>query len=290
MNVLIVGKNSYIGQCVGKWFSGKENSPAVDYISVRDDAWREKDLSIYEVVLFAAAIVHRKDINDWALYRQVNALLPYEFALQAKKQGVKHFIFLSTMGVYKGGKGLPESTIVNPQTPLSPDGMYGKSKLEAETLLNELADAHFHVSIIRPSNVYGHGCPGNYIPLFTKLTKMLPVLPHAFDNVKQGMVYVDNLAELCWLAANSDRSGIYMAQDAQPVSAYEIMCAITSALRQRKGSIKCTWLFSPLCRISLVNKLFGGIAYSQELAKCPLGDYQIVDFSEGMQRTIQGQS
>ena len=286
MNVLIVGKNSYIGRSVGNWFSNKENAPKIEYISVRDDSWKTMDMTGYDVVIFAAAIVHRKDVDSWELYEQVNSKLPYSFAQRAKEYGVKQFVFISTAGVYQADKSLPVGDIIGDQTPLLPSSMYGKSKLLGEKLISSLEDSAFHVSIIRPMNVYGKGCSGNYIPLFVKIAKMLPVLPNAFSSVKQGMIYIDNLSELCWLAANSNVSGTYLAQDRESVSSYEIMSAITEGLHLKKYSIRCTWLFNLVRWFSPVKKLFGGVAYSREAAQCALGDYQLVGLAEGISRMV----
>ena len=104
------------------------------------------DLSGFDAVVFAAAIVHRKDITDESLYNRVNAQLPYDLAQKAKAEGVKRFLFLSTAGVYKSNKTLPAS-IITADTPLEPDGPYGKSKLEGERLLKTLADDNFLLSI-----------------------------------------------------------------------------------------------------------------------------------------------
>ena len=287
MNVLIVDKESYIGSSVGNWFSGKDDAPHIEYVSARDDGWKTMDMTGYDVVIFFAAIVHRKDVEEWSLYEKVNAILPYEFAAKAKESGVKHFIFLSTAAVFPSDKSLPTGNVIGPDTPFGPTSMYGKSKLLGEQMLQELRSEHFCVSIIRPMNVYGKGCRGNYIPLFTKITKLLPLLPNAFGNVKQGMMYIDNLSELCWLVANSGRSGVYMAQDREMVSSYEIMSAIAAGLGLRKRSIRCAWFFRLFYRSSLVCKLFGGVSYAQELAECDLGNYQIVDFWEGMRRTVE---
>lgn len=286
MNILIVGPNSYIGRCIGNWFLQKEHAPKIDYISVRNDQWKHVDLTGYDAVIFAAAIVHQKHMDDWTLYEKVNAKLPYEFAATAKAQKVRHFIFISTAAVFAASKSLPLGTVISHDTPLTPNGMYGRSKLLGEQMLLELRSKEFHVSFVRPMNVYGKNCQGNYIPLFTKLTKLLPVLPNAFGNVKQGMLYIDNLAELCWLIAHSEQSGVYMAQDEETVSAYEIMNAISNGVGVQKPAIRCSWFFRLFYWFPLVQKLFGGIAYSQEISTCPLGNYRVVDFREGMRRTV----
>ena len=289
MKVLIVDKESYIGGNVGKWFASKNNAPEIEYVSARDDNWKAMDMTAYDVVIFFAAIVHRKDVDDWALYKRVNADLPYEFATKAKESGVKHFIFLSTAAVFPSNKSLPVGNIIDQNIQLLPTGMYGKSKLLAEQLLQQLASEDFCVSIIRPMNVYGKGCRGNYVPMFTKITRFLPFLPCAFNDVKQGMIYIDNLSELCWLVANSQKSGVYMAQDANPISTYEMMDAIAAGLGLKKRTVRCAWLFRLLGWMPPVCKLFGGVAYEQRFAECTLGNYQIVDFREGIRRTCEKQ-
>ena len=71
-------------------------------------------------------------------------------------QGVKQFIFLSSISVY----GL-DTGVINEETPLNPRTHYGKSKLEAEQKLQKLADKTFNITILRPPMVYGKNCKGN---------------------------------------------------------------------------------------------------------------------------------
>ena len=278
MKVLIVGKNSYIAQRIGKWFNEKTEKPEIDYMSVRDDSWKLLNLASYNSIIYTAAIVHHKDYVPEETYDRVNAEQPFEFAKLAKAQGVKQFIFLSTMGVYGQDKKLPDGNMVDECTPLTPCSFYGSSKLKGERLLQTLDDGVFHVSIIRPANVYGKNCKGNYISGFARIVKLLPLLPRAFENAKQGMLYVDNLAELCWLVAGSGCSGVYPAQDIEPVSSFEIMRAMADFICPKKKAIRCHWFLKLFKKIPIVNKLFGGVAYSNEYAKCPLGNYQLTDF------------
>lgn len=282
MNVLIVGKNSFVGQGIGAWFLQKQPAPNVSYLSVRDDGWKKQELSAYDVVIFTAALVHRPDVTDWMEYERINVQLPWEFAQQAKAQGVKQFVFFSTVSVYRAERTLLKGTLITADTPLDPPSMYGKSKLLAEKKLQTLMDDTFHVSIIRPTYVYGKGCRGRHIEVQRKLAKYLPVLPRAFEDVKMGMVHIDNLAELTWLIANSDQSGIYHAQDGEPMSTYEIL----KTMAPQKYGLPCSWLLRPLAGVSLVRRLFGGSAYSEGMARCQLGEYQLVSMVDGIRRTI----
>ena len=287
MNVLIIGKNSFIGQGIGAWFAQKQPTPTVSYLSVRDESWKGQDFSAYDAVIFTAALVHRPDITDWEAYRQINVTLPWEFAKHVKTQGVKQFVFFSSVSVYQANRTLPKGFVITADTPLEPDTMYGKSKLLAEQRLQTLADGDFHVSVIRPTYVYGKGCRGRHIDVQKTLAAKLPLLPRAFAEVKMGMVYIDNLAELTWLAVNSGRSGIYHAQDEAPMSTYAVLKTMSEAAGKKRGSLSCTWLFRPFARLSLVVRLFGGSAYSEETARCPLGEYRVVSAKEGISRTVR---
>lgn len=287
MKVLIVGKNSYIAQRTGAWFAKKPVPAKVDYISVRDDAWKQADLTPYDAVIYTAAIVHRKDEVPLEIYDAINAQQPFEFAQAAKSAGVKQFVFLSTMGVYGQDKKLPSGNIVDANTPLKPFPGYGSSKLKGEQLIQGLQDEIFHVSIIRPANVYGKGCKGGYISGFAKITSTLPVLPRAFEESRQGMLFVDNLAELCWLAANSSCSGVYPAQDRTPVSAYDIMRAMADCICPKKKALRGQAALKLIQGNGLVNKLFGGVSYAENYAKCPLGDYQLVEFRDAIKEWFE---
>ena len=287
MKILIVGKNSYIAQRVGAWFLRKPTPPEVAFISVRDDSWKQLDLAGFDAVLYAAAIVHRKDDVPEELYDAVNAQQPFAFAQAAKAAGVKQFVFLSTMGVYGQGKKLPAGNIVDAQTPLEPDSFYGSSKLKGERLIQSLADETFRVSVIRPANVYGKDCRGGYISGFAKITSVLPVLPRAFEEAKQGMLFVDNLAELCWLAVHSGCSGVYPAQDRTPVSAYDIMRAMADCICPKKKALRCEAALKLVQGSALATKLFGGVSYAEDYARCPLGDYQLVEFRDAIRECFE---
>src|SRR5690625_5109469 len=114
--ILVTGVNSYFGNRFAEWVEQYPDEYHVDRISVRDDKWKEIDFSAYDSVLHVAGIAHRKETkNNTELYYRVNRDLAYVLAEKAKSDGVKHFIFLSTMSVY----GLDEG-MIDKDTPLKP--------------------------------------------------------------------------------------------------------------------------------------------------------------------------
>ena len=151
-----------------------------------DETWKEKCFGGYDVVFHVAGIAHQKETKENAhLYYEINRDLAIEVANKAKIEGVKQFIFMSSMSVY--GK---EVGVITKDTKPKPKTNYGKSKLQAEESLNALSDDNFKVCILRPPMVYGDGCKGNY-QIIVKFVKKFSIFPRV--NNKRSLVNVENL-------------------------------------------------------------------------------------------------
>lgn len=238
------------------------------------------------MVIHVAAIGHNKTLNDWEIYHRVNTLLPVEVAEVAKNAGVKQFIFLSTMGVYGVEKKLVPN-VIDAETEPAPTSLYVKSKYEAEQLLRCLEDENFTVSVVTPPNVYGKGCKGGYITGFTSIVRKLPFIPCAYGNVKQSMIYIDNLCELIYQLSVSCKGGVLMPQDDRAVSAVELMNMLAKGLGISRAEVSA---FAPLIHIlaflPIVNKAYGGVEYSKVLSEIDGINYRVVDINEGIRRTV----
>ena len=284
MKILIIGKNSYIGNHIDEWLS--KHGHQVTQLDVLTDKWKTFDYSPYDTIVHVAGIVHQPNCQDWSLYKRVNTDMPIAIATMAKKGGVKQYVFFSTMGVYGIGKRL-KPTIVDENTPLAPAGMYGKSKLMAEEGLRELQDKAFKVAFVRPPSVYGKGCRGGYISGFTSIARRLPVIPRAYENVKQSFIYIDNLSELVRLVIEKNKAGVFCPQDDKAVSANELLRVIANGIGRKYRS---SWLLGLGVRllhfIPLVNKAYGGVEYAKALSDIEGMDYVVVPFEEGMRRTV----
>jgi len=154
MKVLIVGKDSYIGNHIEDWLLKKNWSTC--QLDTLTDEWKQFDYSLFDAIVYVAGIVHRPDCRDWMLYKTVNADMPHEIAIKAKEQGVRSFVYFSSMAVYGQEKRLVP-TVIDENSPLLPVTMYGSSKLIAEQELVSLNEKCFNVSFVRPPSVYGKG-------------------------------------------------------------------------------------------------------------------------------------
>lgn len=284
MNILIIGKNSYIGNHIDEWLT--KHGHQVTQLDVLTDEWKSYDYSPYDAIVHVAGIVHQPKCQDWELYKRVNTDMPIAIATMAKAQGVKQHVFFSTMGVYGVGKKLLPN-VIDKNTSLHPDGMYGKSKLMAEEGLAKLQDECFDVAFVRPPSVYGKGCRGGYITGFTSIVRKLPVIPKAYENVKQSFIYIDNLSELVRLVIEKRLHGAFCPQDEKAVNANELLEAIAKGIGKKYRGSKFLGLFVRLFSfIPLVNKAYGGVEYAQALSIIEGLDYVVVPFEEGMRRTI----
>ena len=284
MQVLIIGKNSYIGNNIDLWLT--KHGHQVTQLDVLTEIWKSFDYSKYNAIVHVAGIVHQPNCKDWELYKRVNTDMPIEIATMAKEQGVSQYVYFSTMGVFGLGKKL-KPNIIDMNTPLKADGMYGRSKLMAEEGLMVLNDENFSVACVRPPSVYGKGCKGGYITGFTSIAKKMPVIPIAYENVKQSFIYIDNLTELVRLLMEKKLSGIFCPQDEKAVNANELLYAIAKGIGKKyRSSRTLGFCIKMLNFIPLVKKAYGGIEYAESLSTIKDVDYVVVPFEEGIKRTV----
>lgn len=269
-NVLITGKNSYIGTSIENWLMKNPKKYFVESIDLIEKSWKHKDFSQYDVVFHVAGIVHIKETrNNQDLYYKVNRDLAFETAKKAKKDGVKQFIFLSSMSVY----GI-ENGVIDKSTPTIPNSTYGKSKLEAEELIRNLSSDNFIVSIVRPPMVYGKDCKGNY-PRLAKIAIKSPVFPNI--NNKRSMIFIDNLSEFVKQLIDNSSAGVFFPQNAEYVNTSEMVKLIAEA---NGKIIKMTKFFNPLLKllnVSIVKKVLGDLVYEQSMSEYKY-EYRISDF------------
>ena len=217
--ILVTGVGSYIGQSLIKYLNQWPKQYQVDGVTTHDGAWKETDFSQYDVVYHTAGIAHRKETKENAhLYYEINRNLAVEIAKKAKEQGIKQFIFLSSISVY----GL-DTGVINEETPIKPRTHYGKSKLEAEQKLQQLANETFNITILRPPMVYGKNCKGNFQKLVRQV-EIFPIFPRC--NNRRSMIYIDNLSEFVRVCIDKELSGMFFPQNKEYVCTDELVLMI----------------------------------------------------------------
>ena len=254
--ILVLGKNSYIGDSILNYFGEFPNlyeAECLDSIglNITDDLF-----SGYDVVINVAGIAHIKETKDNKhLYYEVNRDFAVNTAKVAKKCGVKQYVLLSTMSVY----GQTIGTINKDTTP-SPKNAYGESKLEADIEIEKLVDNNFKFACLRPPMIYGKGCKGNYQQLRSFALKS-PIFPD-YQN-KRSMLYIGNLCAFIKKVIDEELYGLFFPQNKEYVNTSEMVKLIA---QNNKKNIKLVSLFNSLINklnMDIINKVFGTLIYEK---------------------------
>jgi UDP-glucose 4-epimerase len=225
MKILIIGKNSFIGRN----FKAYSTFSKIDMISVRTTIPEDINYSKYEVILFLAAIVHQKKEISLDKYFEINTDLPFKIAQLAKKNGIKHFIFMSTISVY--GKYTKKINFFNEFSTCKPTNNYGISKLKAESLLNSLNDENFIVTNLRIPLVYGESVKANMLSLINIVYKFR-FLPFSNVENKRSYIAIENLVEYIDSIILKKPDGVILACD-PPLSTTELVIQIAKNLNKK---------------------------------------------------------
>lgn len=254
--ILIVGANSYIGTSFDAYMAQWGEDYRVDTLDVITDAWKNTDFSCYDVLYHVAGIAHQKETEESApLYYKVNRDLALEIAEKAKREGVGHFVFMSSMSVYGMERGE-----ITPDTQPAPVTHYGRSKLEAEEGLKKLAAPDFRVAILRPPMVYGKNCRGNF-QLMLKLVKKSPVFPGVWN--QRSMISVRNLCAFVRMAIDRQLEGVFFPQNREYVNTTEMAKLMAKVLGRRVWFSRLVGLLVECLVpvVSVAGKAFGSLTY-----------------------------
>lgn len=281
-NILITGKNSYIGTSLENWLMREPDQYKVDTVDMKDGSWHEKDFSLYDVVFHVAGIAHvSSDPKMEDLYYKVNRDLTIEAAEKAKAEGVKQFIFMSSIIVY--GDSSSSKRVIDRNTVPTPSNFYGNSKLQAEEGIKHLETDDFKIVVLRPPMIYGKGSKGNY-PKLSNLAQKIPVFPD-IDN-ERSMLHIDNLCEFIKVMIDHEETGIYFPQNKEYVKTSELVRTIAEVHGKKIWMIGwMNWLIRLMFGIGIVNKVFGNLVYEKSMSDYDKANYRIRTFEESIELT-----
>lgn len=292
MNILLSGASGFIGTELYNQFCDDEefkvfrffrtipdvlNSNATVFKIEHIDAHTVFPLSEIkpEVVIHSAATAHvRKGGESEASFLSVNTEGTINFARQCASNGVKRFIFISSIGV----NGQSSSARLDEDSPKAPYNAYTKSKSLAEDGLLDLASSSdMDVVIIRLPLVYGANAPGNFGDLFKLASTALP-LPFGSINNRRSIVYVGNVVHFikCCLQNPLASNQIFCLSDGEDLSLKDII----SKIRINLGKSPLLFPFPKkvfrligfiLRREGMVEKLVGDLVVDSSKARRLIG-------------------
>ncbi len=270
-NLLITGKNGFIGLSIKKYLSSDYFN--INFLDMRDPVWKNTSFIGIDAIIHAAGITHSKPKkNEKDLYYKVNTQMTCELAHKAKVEGVRHFIYLSSMLVYGHEGKMFKDYSIDATTIPNPKNFYGNSKLKAEECITSLVSENFFVSILRLPLVHGENSKGNYQKLIN-LIKKTPIFPMIKN--KRSVLHIKNLVSFIDKILKNDIFGVLFPQDK--------ILFNPSLLYQQTRNRKCSRLLGYLLFffqwIPSIRKIFGNKYYKQEISDIGI-DYNIVNETE----------
>lgn len=264
MNILVTGSSGYIGNnLINKY----KHLYRFYTFSLQHSSMEDIDFNGIDSIVHCAALVHQSIEHSYEKYYEVNVQYPLSLAKKAKENGVKHFVFLSTIAVYG-----ETYEYIDENTKCMPSTYYGKSKLEAEKKLQELSDDIFSVSIIRLPMIYGANAPGNIASLISIIQKT-PLLPFGKINNKRTFLYIDNLLQVVELVLRTKQKGVFLIGDDDAVSTTKLINLIAIALNKKLILVKIPLFESCLKALkpSIHKRLYTNLEINCEKTKKHLG-------------------
>jgi nucleoside-diphosphate-sugar epimerase len=168
--ILVTGNNGYIGSVMAPWLQRQ----GYDVVGLDTDYFTEctlvpdlasiptirkdirdvmpEDLRGFDAVVHLAALSNDPIGNlneEWTT--DINGRGTIRLAEMAKEAGIRRFIFSSSCIMY----GMSEASVVTEESPLAPQTVYARSKVEAEEALRHLAGDGFSPTLCRNGTIYG---------------------------------------------------------------------------------------------------------------------------------------
>lgn len=283
MRILLTGATGFIGNSFRTHYSAVYN---IHTFSFLHDRFENLNSHGIDTVVHLSALVHQMKGANAKQYEEVNVIQTLNLAKKAKREGVQHFVFMSTVKVY----GEETTGAYRENSLCNPEGDYGKSKYRAEQELQKLENENFIVTIIRTPIVYGYGVKGN-IKNLVSLVQAFSILP--FDSIlnRRSMVYVENLTHLMKCIIEQRQRGIFLASDNTPLSTTIFIQLIAQSLKKRVALIQMPFFESLLKFIkpSFHKRLYQSLEVDNTLTNKILNFKNPYTTEEGILKMIQGE-
>lgn len=214
MKIAVIGGSGFVGTRLIELIKNSQEITNIDkqqssffqnmthIADVRDVEAMKKELKGADVVVLLAA-EHRDDVTPQSLYYDVNVGGMKNVLEAMDFNGIKRIVFTSSVAIYGLNKKNP-----NEEHPADPFNHYGKSKWEAERLLQAWAkdkpDAN--VNILRPTVIFGERNRGNVYNLLKQISSGRFLMVGKGENVKS-MCYIGNIVAFIKFLIEKKTSG-----------------------------------------------------------------------------------
>ena len=259
-HVLVTGANGFVGSALCRRLlksgtlvrgavrdpekllpSGTPISEGFEWVALHDRSSEDETIHAFQgvqVVVHLAARVHMmadQASDPLQEFRRVNVGWTDRLARSAASQGVRRFVYLSSIKVNGEQTVVPftEQDTPKPQDP------YGVSKWEAEEALVQVStQTGMETVVVRSPLVYGPGVRGNFLQLLNIFRRGIP-LPLASIRNQRSFVYLENLVDALGRCIQDSRAvgRTYLVRDGEDLSTPELVRRLGDAM----GSKVCLW-------------------------------------------------
>lgn len=210
----------------------------------------------------------------------------------AKAGGARRFVFVSSIKAL-GERSQPGKPLTEQNTP-APEDAYGRSKLAAEGLAQEMTSRlGMELVIVRPPLVYGPGVKGNFATLIRLSCLGLP-LPIGSISNQRSMISLTNLANLLvHVAVHRDAAGrTVLASDLHDVSTPELVQAIADAAKRKAHIVPfplgpMSFLAGMLGKGEMFSRLAGNLQVDGRGTLNELEWFPVQTVEDGIRSTVQ---
>lgn len=198
-----------------------------------DTDWTAALRNVEQVVHLASRVhvMNDKSSDSLAEFRRVNVEGTSALARQAAAEGVKRFVFLSSVKV--NGEFTEAGHPYTADDVPAPEDPYGVSKHEAEQLLRQIsAETGMEVVIIRPPLVYGRGVKANFAAMMRWLARGFPLPLAAVTQNRRSLVALDNLVDLIVTCLHHPAAAnqTFLVSDGEDLSTAELLNRMGAAM------------------------------------------------------------
>jgi nucleoside-diphosphate-sugar epimerase len=290
-NLLITGANGFIGRAVIsklaletnhlirasvrkktiqfprqiKVFENMEASSNTNWA----DALRDIDVVIH--LLARVHVMHDKVADPLLEFRNINVNATIALAKKAAKQGIKRFVFLSSVKVNG------ESTFNKPFSEFDlphPQDAYAISKWEAEEALKKISkDTGMELVIIRSPLVYGPNVKANFLRMIQYVKRGIPLPLGAIQN-KRSLISIDNLVDFILTTISHPKAAnqTFLISDDEDISTTDLLRRIGKYIGKPARLIPLhpkilSFLFNILGRQDFGDRLLGSLEVDITKAK-----------------------
>lgn len=245
MNILITGATSFIGsplalRCLEEGHDvramgntpGSENAnllqeKGADVIigSVTDQEFVDRAHKGIDLVFHLAAAQHEADVPDQHFWN-VNVEGTQNVLAASAAVGVRRFVHIGTTAVY----GAQPGTIINSDSSLKPDNIYGKTKLAGEKAVRSHETDEIPWVVARPTEVYGPG-DRRLLKLFRGVNEgWFPIIGSG-ENLHHP-VYIDDVVDGLMKSAREEKAvgETFVLPGPRSITTKEMVAAVAHAL------------------------------------------------------------